>query len=180
MSEETQKQWFRNVKEVAAYLHDAGYKVSRATVYNHRSQGKLVPDQDGGFTVKAVDRYVKSWLDKVAPVSSLDLAKMQDEKKTAEAKKLEAQAKHWEIKTNILEEKYIEKSVYERDLANRAMLLKSDGDNFFRSMAAEIVSMVDGDIELVADLIEFCLKKWESFLGRYSENREFEVPEVNL
>lgn len=55
------------------------------------------------------------------------------------------------------------------------MLLKADGENFFRAQAQEMVSIVDGDPELIPDLVEFCLKRWEGFLGRYSEKRDFEV-----
>jgi len=173
MTDDSEKAAFRNVKDVAEYLRKTGRKVSQATVYNHKNKGMLVPDRDGGFSRKSVDIYVKTWLDKSDPLPLIEAAKAQKDKKSAEAMKIEAQAEHWRIKTNILKGKYIDRDQYDRDLASRAMLLKADGNNFFRSMTPEIVAMVDGDPELISDLTEFFVKKWESFLGRYSGKREF-------
>lgn len=81
MAEETEKIWFRNVKEVSAYLRDAGYKISQSSVYNHNGQGKLVSDENGGFSKKAVDRYVKTWLEKADQVPVGRLVAAHDDKK---------------------------------------------------------------------------------------------------
>jgi hypothetical protein len=169
-----EKDRFRNVKEVVTYLKGTGRNVSKSTVYNHRKWKWLRAEQNGEILLSEVKKYIKMYLDKDSDgpaASTVKTTEMQE----AKAEKEKAQAKHWTIKTGILEEKYIEKTLYERDLANRAMLLKSDGDNFFRSSAQEMTEIVDGDPELVPDLIAFCIKKWESFLGRYAEEREFAV-----
>ncbi|WP_419663217.1 hypothetical protein [Desulfosarcina variabilis] len=97
------------------------------------------------------------------------------DRKEADRRKALAQARHWEVKTKILEDLYIDREWAEMQLAARAMVLKSDMENFFRSRAPEIIAKCDGKQEFAPDVIEYLLTNLESWLGRYSEPIEFEV-----
>ena len=97
------------------------------------------------------------------------------DRKEADRRKAIAQAIHWEVKTKILEDQYVDREWAEMQLAARAMVLKSDMENFFRSRAPEIIAKCDGRQEFAPDVIEYLLTNLESWLGRYSEPVEFEA-----
>lgn len=73
-----------------------------------------------------------------------------------------------ELDLTIKEDAFIEKVRFERALAQRAMIIKSDLTTLAHSGAIEICSMVGGDDSRIPDLIEHLLDKFENLLGRYS------------
>ncbi len=174
----TNSEKFKNILEVVAYLKNEGWKISKSAVYQHRDQGKIRPQSDSGYLVKDVERYAWDWLkradgsgrqSKVEPIG-------QSDKREAEARKVSAQAEHWEIKTKILSGEYVERVAFERGLARRATVFKNDIENFIRNNAGEMIALVAGDATRAPDLIEFWLDESEKWLHRYSEDREFELP----
>ena len=177
-NKEEQRESLKNLIEVVTYLKGQGWKVSKSAVYRHRDQAKIGPQSDGGFLIKDVDRYARDFLQrtdgsgkrvKVQPAAAR-------EKQSAEARKVAAQAEHWEIKTRILRGEYVERSVHERALAMRAARLKSDGENDFRNNASEGIRVVDGDMTKLPDFIDWLLQLLENWLDRYSEDVEFDLP----
>jgi Asp-tRNA(Asn)/Glu-tRNA(Gln) amidotransferase A subunit family amidase len=168
----------QNLLKVVEYLKTAGWKVSKSVVYRHRSEGKIGPQSDGRYLPADVERYARDWLkqvdgsggrSKVEPVE-------QREKKQAEARKLAAQADHWELKTKIMSGEYVERESYERNLAQRAAVFKRDIENFIRNYAGEMIALVAGDATRAPDVIEFWLDESERWLARYAEEAEFELP----
>lgn len=166
---------FDNPRQVHKHLEEIGVNVSLRSVYNHVKSGRLQKGGDGCFSAAAVEKYTKA-LQSETNASSADPTTL-SEKHEADTRKAAAQARHWEIKTKILEGKYVEREWAERQLAARALVLKSDMENFFRSRAPAIVAKSDGNVDLVPDVIEYLLGEFEKIVGRYSEPIEFEVPD---
>jgi len=159
--------------QVVQYLNDNGHQVSKSSVYNHVKVGRLIKGNDGYFSFSTVQKYASS-LQSGSDVAAADPISV-SEKQDADTRKAAAQAKHWEIKTKILEGKYVESEWAERQLASRAMVLKSDMENFFRSRAPEIIARGDGKAEFAPDVIDYLLGEFEKILGRYSEPIEFKI-----
>lgn len=169
----------KNILSVVDYLKGLDrYKIAQPTVYRHRDQGKIRPQPDGSFLLRDVDRYASTFLklkDGTGGLTARPPA-VADDKAAAEARKVSAQAEHWEIKTKILKGEYIERSAFEAALARRAAVFKSDIENFIRSNSAEMIKLVAGDDLKAPDLIEFWLEASERFLGRYSDDARHELP----
>jgi hypothetical protein len=173
---------FPNIPAVIRYLEEQGWKISQATLYNHRKAGKLKPNSTGQFPLSVVERYIIE-----ANLHRIDGSVAQDEasgvdidrKRRAEAEISEYDARIKKIKAETAEGKYIERYEYERSLAQRAALLKSDIDAFIRGTADEMIRLVDGDPEKTPDLIEHMLNQFQRCLGRYAEEREFAVPSAS-
>ena len=90
----------KNIIAVHSWLKDSGYEVSRSAVYLHRSEGKIKADERGRFPIRTVERYAKRWLsgNGGGGVSvSVDIDDLQEKKLRAEADKLTAQARHWQL-----------------------------------------------------------------------------------
>lgn len=169
-------------KAAIKYLSESGFKISKSTFYRHFSAGKIGPQPDGKFLRADLDTYARQYL-KLADGTPADPGEDKpatddalDQKRHYEARKIKAQAKHWEVKAAILRGEYIERAAYERALARRATIFKSDGENFFRVNAGEIINIVKGDPALAPDLIDFCLGQFETWLHRYSEGAGDDLP----
>jgi len=169
-----------NPLAVAEYLKDKGWKVSKSSVYGHLKEGKIKA-VDGVFHIKDVEKYAALHLKRQDGTSPAEEAgQLQKEKLEAETRKAKAQAKHWEMKTLIESGQYIDRDLFNGDLAARAAIFRNDLETFFRSNAGEMIKRVDGDTVKNADLIDYCLERMELFLGRYAEPKRWPVLKVDF
>lgn len=164
-----------SIKAVVEYLAARGWKIKKSAVYKHRKEGKLRPQTDGTFAIRSVDKYATDWLSRADGAESIGLEKLQEEKAAAELKKLQAQAIHWDTKTKIETGQYIPKENWTRELASRAMVIKSDMKNFIYTEASEIIRMVEGNSDKTPDLIDYYLRRLETWVDRYSRDHEWPV-----
>ncbi|HBJ76109.1 MAG TPA: hypothetical protein DDY86_11660 [Syntrophaceae bacterium] len=57
---------FDNLMAVLEYLISNGWKAARNSLYRHQKQGKLLPESDGKYKQRAVDKYAKTFLKQIA------------------------------------------------------------------------------------------------------------------
>ncbi len=178
MGKQMEQNSFETRLAVLAWLKENGWQVSRSALYNHCKQGRLRPDRDGLFSFATVKQYASTFLRRSSTGQKVqvELDRLQRERAQAETKRAVAQAEHWELKNKVASGAYILYCEYERDLAGRITILKSDAENFARSSAGEIIRCVNGDPAKTPDLIDMLLISVRSWLVRYSSDREFVVP----
>ena len=157
---------FKNVKAVFDFLTDRGYEITQPTLYRHVRDGKLAAGEDGTFTESAAVGYAETFLKRSLDAVGGD--DLQREKVEADTRRALAMAKLAEEKAKRESGRYVLKEDFDRALAQRAMLLKQDLKNFAHADAAELCATVDGDHNLVPDLILLLLRKFEEFLDRYA------------
>lgn len=166
-----------NLLAVVDYLTGRGWKIRKSAAYKHRHEGKIRPQMNGTYKIPDVEKYAQTFLKRLDGGGRDPRDDFQSEKQAAETEKIKAQARHWSMKASILEGRYVEKGLFERELARRAAVFKNDIENFCRSQAAGIISLVAGDAAKTPDLIEHMLGQAENWLGRYAEEKEFRLPE---
>ena len=166
---------FKNLRAVCAYLTEQGWKISQASVYGHHKAGKIHADSNGHFTLQAVERYISE-----ANLRRIDGSKPADEepsdKSRYETEILRIKSEQMAHKLDQTKGAYVPRYAFERSLAQRAMLFKSDIEAFIRGMASEMISVSGGSPEKVPDLIEFMLDEFQKILARYAEDREWIPP----
>ncbi|MDY6903708.1 MAG: hypothetical protein SWH61_03390 [Thermodesulfobacteriota bacterium] len=165
----------KNIPAVVDYLDCEGWKISKSAAYKHKKEGKLRPGSSGQFTVKAVNKYAAQWLEK-KDGSADALDDLQEQRATAELEKLQAQARHWDIKANIEQGKYVSKEEWDRELASRAKIFRSDIENFIRQRAFDLISLVNGDGAKAPELVDYYLKHVEIWMNRYTRDQSWKVP----
>jgi len=165
---------FKNLKQVAIYLRESGYKISKTQIYEHGKARKVKPRNDGKYYLLDVEQYARDYL-KSEKVSIKRHNKTQHRRNEAEATKLEAQAKHWQIKTKIMEGAFVPREAFEQALALRALLFKNDLQYFAHAQAPEICRLVNGDNNLIPELMEYLSNQFAIFLNHYSEDKKFEI-----
>ena len=164
----------KNPRQVHRHLEEIGVKVSLRSVYNHVEAGRLKKGGDGCFSVASVKKYADA-LRSESNALPVDSAVVSD-KQSAEIRKITAQAEVAEIKARQLRNELVDREWAERQLSSRALVIKSDHENFARSHAAAIVAKCDGKVEFIPDVVEYLLAEFEAMLGRYSEPVEFQIP----
>lgn len=163
-----------NLAKVLVYLQRSGWKVAQSTLYKHQKLGFIKPDQKGRFPVKKIEAYAAAYLKRLDG-SNASEDKILKRKQEADARKAQAQAEHWELKTKIDSGLYVPRDLFDRELAGRASVLKSDLLTFCRTTAPEIVTLVKGDPELVPDLIQFLTEQVLAALHRYARDPDPEA-----
>jgi hypothetical protein len=146
-----------NLLAVVEYFRDKGWKITKSPAYRHSNESKIRSQPDGTLLVTDAEKYARLFLKrKDASKSGVPkkIESLQTNNQAAEAKKVAAQAKHWEIKTKILEGKFVDRAEFEWALAARASIFKTDMENFFRSQAGEMINLVQGDSLKALDLID--------------------------
>jgi hypothetical protein len=170
----------KNIPAVIAHLDAAGWKISKSAAYKHKKEGRLRPGADGWFSVKAVEKYARQWLEKKdGSAGQVSVEELAEQKAAAELEKIRAQARHWDTKTKIELGQYVPREEWDRELAARARVFKSDIENFIRSEASELIRMVDGDPDKAPDLIDYYLRQAEAWLDRYSQEKTWRVNHEN-
>jgi len=164
-------EYFENIHRVLIHLKSQLWKISPTTLYNHRSKGLLVSDENGRFLVVDVEKYAARNLKRLDGTVGDSESKDIKDKRQAEIRKAKAQAKHWEIKAKVAAGLYVPREHFERQLALRASVFKSDLLSFCRSLAPDMVDMVNGDETLTPDLIDFMTERTLLHLDRYSKGQ---------
>jgi hypothetical protein len=172
---------FKNALEIEAYLTASprNWKIRKSSIYNHIKAHKLISEADGSFTLAEVERYAAMNLKKadgsVPQAQKTDFDKIAEQAADARRRRELAQAAILEHKFAVLQGSLVPREMFENELAARASIFRSDGENFFRGQAAALVNVVSGDPAKIPDLIAFCLNAFEQHLARYLQKEEFKV-----
>jgi hypothetical protein len=172
-----QPEAFENLPAVMQYLQKKGFKVQKSAIYNHKTVGKIRPNKEGKYLRTDVEKYAQAHLQPAdgSPSQKQILTKAQRERAEAETRERIARATNWEVRTAALQQKLVPRELFENELAARAAIFRTDGENFFRGQAPAIVNIVGGDAIKVPELIDFCLNVLEQWLSRYLQKEEFKV-----
>jgi hypothetical protein len=165
-----------NILAVVEYLTAAGWRIKKSTAYKHHKDGILRPGSDGKYSRATVDKYAATKLKRLDGTKKDQIEKLNEARQKAETRKLQAQAEHWELKSKIAQGQYVPKDTFERELARRAMVFKTDMEAFCRSQAGAVIGLVGGDKDRTPDLTEYLLAEFAKWLARYAADREFVVP----
>jgi len=162
---------------VMRYLQGKGYKIKKSAIYNHKTAGKIRPNKEGKYLLTDVEKYAQAHLQRSdgSPSPGQVLDKAQKERAEAETRERTARARHWELRTGSLENKLVPRELFENEIAGRAAIFRTDGENFFRGQAPAMVNIVNGDETKIPELIDFCLNALEQWLARYLQKEEFKV-----
>jgi len=168
---------FESLPAVMQYLQKKGYKIQKSAIYNHKTSGKIRPNKEGKYLRADVEKYAQAHLQPAdgSPSQKQVLTKAQKERAEAETRERVARAINWETRTAALQQKLVPRELFENELAARAAIFRTDGENFFRGQAPAIVNIVGGDALKVPELIDFCLNALEQWLSRYLQQEEFKV-----
>jgi len=169
---------FENLRQVYRYLKDE-WKVSERTIYNHQKEGKIRPDKDGKYPLKAVQKYARTWLKPKELALRVDDEELRRTREKLELALREEQVKIAKLKRQREEGLLIPRADFELELAARAGVLMAGFEAMINEKAGEIIELVEGNTEKLADLIRFLHDAYGELMNEYATTREFHVMFVN-
>ena len=168
---------FDNVAAVLDYLQAAGWKVTRTSLYRHQSEGKFLPQSDGTYLQKDIDKYAKNWLKQQSTGKrvSTKTDEMQRQKLEWELKNLELDSERKKFQHEKEQGKFIPKEQMEIELAARAGILDAGLKHWIQSRAADWIRTVNGDTKKVGDMINMMNRDLDEHINSYASTKEYEV-----
>jgi len=168
---------FPNLLAVIDYLKINNWKIGKSRSYEHKKEGKIKQQANGTFRLSDVEKYAATHLKRSdGKTASGSLEKFAEEKAQAELDKTKEQLEHLRLKNKLARGMFVPREAFEQELAKRAAVIKSDGENFFRGGAEKTIAMVGGDPSRAPALIEYQLDAFADWLNRYAGDKEFKVP----
>lgn len=151
------------------FLNGQGWKISKSLIYRHVKEKRVRPTVDGVYSQKDLLKYASKYLRKKDGTSvSAETERIQQQKASAETRKINAQAELQEIKAKVLSGAYVPKDLFERELAARAAVFRGDAENYVRGSAGAIISAVEGNPLMIEDLVSLMMEQVEVWMSRYS------------
>lgn len=162
---------------VVDYLAAQGWRANKTTVYRHQQQGKLIPDKDGTYQLKDVDKYAKTWLKQQATGKKVNEAidALQRRKIDLEIQNQEEDLKRKKWNFEREQKKYIKRDEVELELAARAGILDAGLKHMVKSHAAEWIRLAGGDMARVGELIALVGRQIDEHMNNYAAQMEFDV-----
>jgi len=177
---------FSNLQQIVEFLTIDGFRASRSTIYRHHAEKKIKCEKNGAYSLGAVLKYANRFLKRVdgASIQSKKTEDLQDRRLKAEIEKLESQARAATIRADVLTGAYVERGLFENELAKRALFLKNDLSSFWHARAGAIIALVNGDSSKIPDLIFFGSEAVDEWISRYARDEKFPIeapaPMINL
>ncbi|MDY6974382.1 MAG: hypothetical protein SV775_19015 [Thermodesulfobacteriota bacterium] len=166
---------FKTLIEVAEYLKAEGWKVSQSTVYKHQTEGRIRPNSEGIYTLKAVQKYARTHLTQQETALKVDDEQLQRKKLLAEVAWKTEQAKREQIKRMAEEGLFILREDLDREMAARASVLEAGLNFLIQSKANEWVALVNGDEKKAGDLVRDITTGLNDALNEFATVKEFQV-----
>ncbi len=168
---------FDNLHAVLKYLQDTGWKASRQSIYRHHDQGKLIPNTSGKYTLRAVEKYAKTFLKQTSTGK-----RVQENTDYLQRQKLEQELENLKLKNkrdqfNYEKDRalYVPKEQMEIELASRAGILLAGLKHWITSSAADWIDLVGGDSKKVGELINKMGADLDDHVNIYAGSGEYEV-----
>jgi hypothetical protein len=168
---------FSTLAEVLDYLQATGWRATKATLYRHKDEGKILPRHDGSYHRRDVEKYARTFLKQQATGK-----RIQERVDELQRKKLEKELQSLDLeisrKTFALEreqERYIPKGLMDIELAGRAGILEAGLKYWIQFHAADWIRLSEGNIKKVGELIQFMNHGIDEHINEYASVREYRV-----
>ncbi len=166
-----------NVAAVLQFLESAGWKVTKTSLYRHQKEGKILPDKDGHYAKKSVDKYARTFLKQTATGKRLTEATddLQRRKLEKEVARLDLGLKRDQFAFDKDRGLFIPRDQMEIELATRAGILVAGLKHWVQSHAADWIAAVSGDVKRVGELINTMNRDVDEHINNYAGSKEYEV-----
>ena len=165
------------IADVLNYLKAEGWRVTQTSLYRHQKEGKFLPQRDGSFARKNIDKYAKTFL-KLTSIGKRVNEKMdelQRQKIEAELKNLDIERRRKELALDRDLGKLVPREQMEIELATRAGILDAGLKHWVKSHAAEWIRLLDGNMQKIGEFISLMVRELDVHINSYATTAEWDV-----
>lgn len=177
IAEERPADSFRNKKAVLDYLKTEGWQISQSQFYAHCKERYLRPDKEGKYTLKAVEKYAKTWLKLAATGEKINTEydRKMERKLDAEIKAAEVRADREQFELETKRGRFIPRDEFELAIVGRAVAFMAHLNHTVQTNAAEWIEIVGGDQTRAPELVQAISRAIEQRMGDFAADAEFDV-----
>jgi len=166
---------FKNAGDALRYLQESGRKIEKTKLYEDIKAG-LLRKEKGGFRRRDVDKYGASLPLTTTPDGrNKEAEDRQRRREEADIRIKEAVAKREELKTAVMESRYVLRDQVDQELAARAVAFNSGLKSQFEAAALDLVSLVGGKTKKTRTLVQTVERIIDAACNDYAREIEFEV-----
>lgn len=166
-----------DIAAVLKYLQAGDWRVTKTSLYRHRKEGKIAPRRDGGFAVRDIEKYARTWLKQKSTGKKLaeKSEEMQSRKLSLEISVKEEELKRIRFANERERGLYIPRSQVDLEQAALVGILDAALRNWVQAELAEWVRLVGGDVRRIGELNAHVLRGLDRHLNSLSRDREYDV-----
>ena len=164
---------FPSLRQAVSALHAAGYEVSRSKMSRDKKNGLIDFNPDGSVDQKEVEKYSRLLKKREAALG--DNHEKAAEKADWEIKNLKIKHERQAFELDKDKGKYIERALFEAELAARAAILETGLKHYFSSKIQELVALVGGRPEKSPEFMQRINEVVDEEMSRYATTRNFHV-----
>lgn len=164
---------FKSLRKAVAALYDAGYEISRSKMSRDKKSGIIDFNKDGTVDENEIEKY--SRLLKRREASLGDSKENQSKKTDWEIKNLKVKHEKQQFELEKLKGKYIEKALFEAELASRAAIFETGLKHSFSAKVQDLIAIVGGKSEKSPDFLEALNSFLDEELNNYATTKRFHV-----
>lgn len=166
---------FRTQLDAAAYLRDAGYKVSKSQFSRDVLARKIPKNAGGHFEEAALLGYAAANLAPTGQLADSAIAAASADQKSADADLKRYQAARQKLKLEKEQGLLMPRADHERELAARALFFKNETRNFIHLHGADIIHLVGGDEQKLRALVDWWENATSIWMDAWAQDRDFVV-----
>lgn len=172
-----QAESFSTLADVLECLERSGWKVTKTSLYRHQKEGKILPGPEGAYLRRDVEKYARTWLKQASTGR-----RVSDRMDELQRRKLEIELENLELdrkrKLNAYQKdigEFISKKQAETDRAILTGILAVGLFRWVDLTAAQVIRLVNGDMQKVGELRFMMRREVEDLLNSYAAPIDFEV-----
>jgi len=164
---------FPSLRKAVAALYNAGYEVSRSKMSRDKKNGLIDFNADGSVDQREVEKYARLLKKREAALE--DNHEKAAVKSDWEIKNLQIKHERQIFELEKDKGKYIERAMFEAELAARAAILETGLKHYFSSKIQELVAVVGGRPEKSPEFMQRINAVVDEELSRYATTKNFHV-----
>jgi hypothetical protein len=174
---EQEARGLREISDVLEYLIEAGWRVSKPTLYRHHKEKKFTPVSDGSYRRKDIDKYAKTWLKQQATGKKVKELEDQLQRQILEEDLATAKERRRKIEreNSLAEGKLVDRREVENWLAGRAGILEAGLKHWIQSRVADWLRLGGGDLKKAGELINAMTRDLDEHINGYAQAKEFDA-----
>ena len=164
---------FKSLHQVLQHLKDAGYKIGKSKLYEDAKKGAIRINPDNSV----LETEVRAYAGTLARVSGdiQDLNDVHSRKASKDVELTDIKIKRAQFELDREQGRYIERAMFEAELAARAAIFETGLKHYFSSKIQELVALVGGKPEKSPEFMQRINAVVDEELSRYATTKNFHV-----
>lgn len=164
---------FKSLLQVYQHLKNAGFKVGKSKLYEDAKKGSIRTNPDGSVLETEVRAYAGTLARVEGDIQDLNDVHNRKAAKDVELTEIKIERARFEFDRD--KGLYIERALFEAELAARAAIFETGLKHYFSSKIQELVALVGGKPEKSPEFMQRINAAVDEELSRYATTKNFHV-----